>query len=135
MRRGLNPREGWCLSLRQMPVYYVTPYFLKPDKAAAFRDWLNSNKAKRLIKAFEKETGIKYIGTFFPVMGFGEYDAEDWYEMKEYGDFDKIRASKTFTAIFEETYSFLDMTHTVASRMYRSASDVKIFEPPKKKEK
>jgi hypothetical protein len=118
-----------------MPVYYVTPYFLKFDKAAAFKGWLNSSKAKKLIKAFEKETGIKYIGTFFPVMGFGEYDAEDWWEMKEYGDMDKIRASKTWEAMFAEVLPFLDLNHMVPSRLYRSASDVKVYEPSKKKEK
>jgi hypothetical protein len=118
-----------------MPVYYVTPYFLKSDKAAAFRDWLNSDKAKKLIGVCEKETGIKYIGTFFSVLGFGEYDAEDWWEMKKYGDLDKIRESKAWDAMFAEVFPFLDLTHTVPSRMYRSASDVKIFEPPKKKEK
>lgn len=118
-----------------MPVYYVTPYFLKPDKAVAFRDWLNSKKGKKLLKACEKETGVKYIGTFFPVMGFGEYDAEDWWEMKEYGDLDKIRASKTYDEMMSAVFQFLDLTHTVPSRMYRSASDVKMYEPPKKKEK
>jgi hypothetical protein len=118
-----------------MPVYYVTPYFMKEDKAAAYRDWLNSKKGKKMIKACEKETGVKYIGTFFPVMGFGEYDAEDWLEMKEYGDLDKIRESKAYEALMGETFQFLDMTRTVPSRMYRSATDVRIYEPPKKKEK
>lgn len=118
-----------------MPVYHVIPYFLKVEKAAAYRDWLNSKKAKKLIKAYEKETGIKYIGTFFPVLGFGEYDAEDWWEMKEYGDFDKVRESKVEDEIMAEVYPFLDFTHSVPSRLYRSASDVKMFEFPKKKEK
>jgi hypothetical protein len=116
-----------------MPVYYVTPYFLKSDEAAAYRDWLNSRKAKRLVKAYEKETGIKYIGTFFSVLGFGEYDAEDWWEMKEYGDFDKTRESKVQDEIMAEVYPFIDMTRNVPARLYRSASDVRIFEFSKKK--
>ena len=117
-----------------MPVYYVTPYFLKPEKAVAFRDWLNSAKAKKLIKAYEKETGVKYIGTFFSVLGFGDYDAEDWYEMKNYAAFDRIRESKVQNEIFDEVFPFLDLTHYAPSRLYRSASDVMIYFP-KKKEK
>ena len=118
-----------------MPVYYVTPYFLKPDKAAAFRDWINSNKAKKLGKAYEKETGVKYKGTFFPVMGFGDYDAEDWWEMKDYAAFDKMRESKIQDALFNAVLPFLDLTHYAPSRLYRSASDVKIYFPTTKKEK
>jgi len=117
-----------------MPVYYVTPYFLKPEKSAAFRDWLGSAKAKKLIKAYEEETGVKYIGTFFSVLGFGTYDAEDWWEFKNYAAFDKIRESKVQNEIFDEVLPFLDITHFVPARLYRSASDVKIYFP-KKKEK
>ena len=118
-----------------MAVYYVTPYFLKTDKAGPYKAWLQSAKFKNHIKALQKETGIKYIGTFFPVFGFGEYDAEDWWEMKDYGDFDKLRASKAMESFFSDSFEFFDTTRGVPSRMYRSASDVKIYTPPKKKEK
>ncbi len=117
-----------------MPVYYVTPYFLKPDKVSGFRDLLNSAKAKKLIKGVEKETAVKYIGTFFPVLGFGEYDAEDWWEMKDYATFDKIRDSKAWDAMFAEVFPFLDLSHSAPARLYRSASDVKIFAPLKPKD-
>ncbi|HVP23875.1 MAG TPA: hypothetical protein VMS77_08195 [Conexivisphaerales archaeon] len=117
-----------------MPVYYVTPYYLKPEKAAAFRDFINSPKGKKLIKDYEKETGTKYIGTFFTVLGFGDYDAEDWWEMKDYAAFDKIRASKTQYALADEVIPFVDVTKYAPSRLYRSASDVLIYWP-KKKEK
>jgi len=115
-----------------MPVYYVTPYFLKPEKAAAFRDWLASAKAKKLIKAYEKETDTKYVGTFFQVLGFGEYDAEDWWEMKNYAAFDRIRASKVQFELTDEIVPFLDVTRYAPSRLYRSASDVLIYWPKKK---
>ena len=118
-----------------MAVYYVTPYFLKSDKVAAFRDWLKSDKAKKSIKAFEKETGVKYIGTFFSVLGFGNADAEDWWEMKNYESFDKLRESKSWTAMFNEVFPFIDTTHSTTARLYRSADDVKVFEPPKTKQK
>jgi hypothetical protein len=122
---------GICRS--GMPVYYVTPYFLKPEKVVAFRDWLKSDGCKKLIKEYEKETGTKYIGTFFQVLGFGEWDAEDWWEMKDYAAFDKIRESKVEDKLMDEVYDFIDMTRYAPSRLYRSASDVKIWEPPKKK--
>ena len=60
-----------------MAVYYVTPYFLKDDKVASYRGFLQSAKFKKHLKALESEAGFKYIGTFFPVFGFGGYDAED----------------------------------------------------------
>ncbi len=118
-----------------MAVYYVTPYFLKADKAGPYRKLIESSKFKKLLKDLEKETGIKYIGTFFPVFGFGEYDAEDWWEMKDYGGFDRFRASKVSESLFGETMPFVDTTRGVPARLYRSASDVKIYEPATKKEK
>jgi len=26
----------------------------------------------------EKETRFRYLNTYFPILGLGEYDAEDW---------------------------------------------------------
>jgi hypothetical protein len=117
-----------------MSIYWVMSYYIVADKATKFQKWMKSDRAKELAAEFEKETGIKYIDTYFPILGFGKYDCEDWYLVPDFSAFDKIRASKAFNDMNIETWEFMDETKLMVSRLMRTAEDVLITEPPKKEE-
>ena len=114
-------------------MFFVMRYYMKWDKATEYRKWLVSVKAKDLIKRFEKETGWKYLNTYFPILGFGEDIIEDWFEIPNWAALDKSRVSKVWNEWCDETWGFIDMTRSVSSVVYRTASDVMMPTPPKKK--
>ncbi len=116
-----------------MPVYYVTSYFIKPEKSVEYQKWLNSPEYRRIAKKYEKETGFKYLNTYFPIFGLGEYDCEDWFMAPDWAAFDKARTSKAMEEWTAKGWDFWDMTRSGKSRVMRTAQDVKTFGPPKKK--
>jgi len=113
-----------------MPIYWVTSYFLKPEKASEYQKWLTSKVAKGVMQRVEKETGFKYINTYFPILGIGDYDAEDWFEAPNWAAADKTRDSKTFDEWNVKTWDMLDQARGYKTRVMRAASDVKIMAPP-----
>lgn len=118
-----------------MPVYWVNEGFLKEGKVGEYRKWLSSAKTKALLAKATKETGVKFVGTFSTVLGFGDHGVEEWWELPNYAAFDKFRDSKTFEAIALEAFGLYDSSKMGKAKLLRSADDVKIMEPPKKKEK
>jgi hypothetical protein len=116
-----------------MPIYYVNTYYINQNKASEFQKWLKSDRAKELFAEFEKETGIKYLNTYFTILGFGDYDCEDWCIAPDFSSLDKIQTSKANKKLMVETWDFGDMTRPWKTRVMRAAEDVLIFEPPKEK--
>ena len=111
-------------------MYYVNSYNLKEDKAIEYQKWLLSDEAKGLFVDFEAETGWRYIETYWPIMGFGEYDVEDWWEIPDWAAFDKSRTSKAADRLMGRwnELDFLDSSRPSLARVLRSNSDVRIFE-------
>ena len=68
------------------------------------------------------------------MLGFGDHNVEEWWELPNYAAFDKFRDSETFEAIGQEAFGFLDSTKMGKAKLLLSADDVKIMEPPKKKD-
>jgi hypothetical protein len=116
-----------------MSIYWVMSYYIVQEKASEYQKWLKSDRAKELFAEFEKETGFKYLDTYFPILGFGDYDCEDWYVANDFSAFDKLRTSKAGNNLSIETWDFLDQTRPMKSRIMRTAEDVLVFEPPKEK--
>ena len=116
-----------------MSIYWVMSYYIVQEKASEYQKWLKSDRAKELFAEFEKETGFKYLDTYFPILGFGDYDCEDWYVANDFSAFDKLRTSKAFNDLNIETWDFTDQTRPMKSRIMRTAEDVLITEPPKEK--
>jgi hypothetical protein len=116
-----------------MPIYWVTTYYILPEKVSEYQKWLKSDRAKELGAELEKETGFKHLNTYFPILGFGDYDCEDWFVANDWSSFDKIRTSKANEKLMAETWDFGDMTKPMKSRVMRTAEDVLVFEPPKEK--
>ena len=121
-----NSRRSWKMFL-------ASKYYVKAEKMAEFQKWLLSSDAKNLIKRFEKETGFKYVTTYFPILGFGDDAICDWYEIPNWATLDKIRTSKAMQEMSDKTWDFMDNTRFASSVVYRSTSDVQIPVPPKNK--
>jgi len=114
-------------------MFLASKYYIKAEKMAEFQKWLLSDDAKDLFKRWEKETGFKYIDTYFPILGFGDDAVVDLYEIPNWATLDKIRTSKTMQEYSDKTWDFTDNTRFVSSVVYRATSDVQVFAPPKKK--
>lgn len=112
-------------------MFWVSTYFLKENKGGEYQQWLQSDEAKNLFAGIEEETGMRYIQTYWPILGFGEYDCEDWYELPNWASLDKIRDSKSLAQFFNRTYEldFFNNDRPVSNRMLRATTDVMIFEP------
>ena len=115
-----------------MSIYWVTTYYIAQEKASEYQKWLKSDRAKELFAEFEKETGFKHLNTYFTILGFGDYDCEDWSVAPDWSSFDKIRSSKANEKLMAEAWEFGDPTRPMKSRIMRTAEDVLITEPPKK---
>jgi len=115
------------------PVFYVVDYYLKYDWTGEFIALVKSDKGRRLIQDVEKETGAKFRGTYFPVMGFGEYTAEDWWELLDYGALSKFRDSQAWNKALQEFNEFYDNTHPFKARLMGFIGDVKVTGVPEKK--
>jgi len=120
-----------------MKMYYVSSYYLKENKALEYQQWLLGEEASQLFAEVEKETGMHYMETFWPILGFGEYDAEDWWELPNWATLDALRDSKGMDKLLAraDELGFYDPTRPGSTRMMRSTREVKIMEPAKKKEK
>jgi hypothetical protein len=111
----------------------VTTYYLLPGKATEYQNWLKSDKTKKLIAQAEKETGIKYLNTYMPILGLGDYDCEDWAVAPDWSAFDKIRASKASDDLNIESWDFTDQTRPAKTRIMRVIQETKTSEKPAKK--
>jgi len=118
-----------------MPVYYVVDYYLDYDKTGEFIALMKSEKGRKLIEGIEKETGAEYGGTYFPVMGFGDYSAEDWWKLPNYAAFDKFRESKAWHHALQILNEFYDSSKQYRARLMGSIKDVKVIGMPNKKRK
>jgi len=114
-------------------MFCVSRYYVKAEKMAEYQKWLLSNEAKDLCKRLEKETGWKYLETYFTVLGFGGDYVEDWMEVPNWAALDKSRMSKVMQEASDATWDFMDSSRPYSSAMYRTARDVQVFAPPKKK--
>jgi len=106
---------------------------VKPEKAAEYQKWLNSGEARQIFKHLEKETSFKYLNTYLPILGLGDYDCEDWLVAPDWASADKLRASKAFNEWIKKTWDLVDQTRVAKSRVMRTAKDVRVFAPPRKK--
>jgi hypothetical protein len=114
-------------------MFYVSRYYVKGDKMAEYQKWLVSDDAKDLFKRVEKETGWRYLNTYFPILGFGDDAVEDWCEVPNWASLDKSRTSKALVEWSDKTWDFIDMARAASASVYRTAADVMIATPPKKK--
>ena len=80
----------------------------------------------------QKQTGVKYLNTYTAILGFGDYDAEDWWVAPDWASFDKMRDCKALEQWTLATWDMIDQTRPQKSRMMRTSSEVKVIEKPEK---
>jgi hypothetical protein len=110
---------------------YMTSGNLKEGKYGEYQAWIKKN-AKLMQQHAPK--GWKYKGTFGTVLGFGKYDVTEIWEIKDYGDFDKLRNQDdpVSNRLTMESMEFF-MPGTGHAQLLREMSDVVIVEPKKKR--
>jgi hypothetical protein len=115
-------------------MFWVTSYYLKVEKTSAYQQWLLSPEAQTLMADVERETGMKYVGTYWTVLGFGEFDCEDWWETPNWAAIDTLRESAAIGRLFERTWEldFADNSRNAQQRMLRTTADIRTFSPPRK---
>jgi len=115
--------------VERLPIYMVTSYFIKPGKGIEYQKFLNSKEAQRLADQMEKETGCKYLNTYWPILGLGDYDCEDWVVAPNFAAVDKLRTSKAYDELSLKSYNMMDWTRSPKTRIMRTSREVKITEP------
>jgi len=115
-------------------MYWVTGYFTKAEKASAFRAWLLSPEVKARFASVERESGARYLDTYWTINSLGEFDVEDWWELANWAVFDRLRDSPSFQKLVLQSWElgFLDLSRPARSRMMRSTQDAKTLAPPEK---
>jgi len=116
-----------------LPIYWAISYYMAPGKGTEYQKWLTSDEAKKIFAQFEKETGFKYLNTYMALMGFGDYDIEDWFVASDWSAFDKTRSSKAFDELTVKTWDLCDQNRPMKSRVMRTVQEVRISEKPAKK--
>jgi hypothetical protein len=110
---------------------YMTSGNLKEGMFGEYQAWLKKN-AKQVQQHAPK--GWKYKGTYGSVLGFGKYDVTDIWEIRNYGDFDKLRnhTDSVFNRLTAESLDFFT-PGSGRAELLREMSDVVFVEPKKKR--
>jgi hypothetical protein len=101
----------------------IDRYYLRSGKAEAYRDWLNKND--QVLRDGAPE-GQEYLGTWFTVQGFGDYDAESRWELEDYASLGAGFGSDQFQALMQEWEDFADTARPQQSVLMKSEDDVLI---------
>lgn len=78
----------------------------------------------------EKETGFRYVDTYFAILGLGDYECEEWWATPDWAAADNLRASGAWEELTRKAQEFTDFARPLKTRVMRTASEVKIAEPP-----
>jgi len=109
-------------------MFWVFGFNVKENRADDFRKWLASDNVRKLIADIEKETGVRYLDTYWSIMGFGKFDCEDWWEVPNWAAFDKWHQSKAAGRLWSEVLEFAEF-RPFRARMLRGSKDVKTVSP------
>jgi hypothetical protein len=104
---------------------YVMRYQLKPMVQAEFHQWVTENESELATNAPE---GWTYLGTWFTVRGFGQYDCETRWELDDYGALGAGWGNETYQQLMREWMEFADLARDSETYLMKSAADVYVFE-------
>jgi hypothetical protein len=102
---------------------YIQRFNVLPHKSEAFRDWLKAND--KMLRN-EQPKGWRYLGAWFTVHGFGQYDCEIRYEIDDYASLGAGFGSETLQKAWGEIFDALapNQGETV---LMKSAGEVMIM--------
>jgi hypothetical protein len=109
---------------RRQIMQYITRYHLKPDKESDFRQWVLDSRAAWAENAPD---GWKYLGTWFAVMGFGQYECETRWEVDDYAALGAGFGNETSQRLLKEWFAFQDQARDIETYLLKSAEDVDIL--------
>jgi len=111
----------------------IANYNLEKNRVTDFQKWVKKNEK---LYAEHAPKGWKYRGTYFYVMGFGQFTAAEFWECKDYADLDTWRnhADPVWIRLNEEGMDF-GTAEPPVGWLLREAGDTKITEAKKKPEK
>ena len=117
-------------------MFWVSSYYLKADKASTYQQWLLSPEAKALLADAERESGMKYVDTYWTVLGFGDFDCEDWWELPNWAALDTVRESKAIEKLMMRLWEldYFDNSRQGQQRILRTTADILTLSPPQKAE-
>jgi hypothetical protein len=139
-RYAWRPKPGLSVKAAKEPrlpkLYWMTGYNIREGKAQEYIDFLKSKACRKLCEELVKETGMKYLETYFSVIPSsgeqGDFDAYDFYEMPNHASLDKARKSAAFAKMGEISYKFVER-RPFKSVTLRTSSDSKVMWEPKSK--
>lgn len=103
---------------------YVQRFNLKPGKAGAFQQWLSDNS--RLLAEGAPE-GWTYVGTWFTVRNFGQYDCEVRWELADYDALGSGFGTEALQMAWLESWDLIDWSQRGETYLMKSASDVQVM--------
>lgn len=110
-------------------MYIVISGYVKPDQMGSFKEWVQSGEAEDLQAQIQEEAGARYVETYFPILGFGEYTYETWWEVPDWATLDEMRESGAVQEYMRTVLTFVDQSRSGSTRALRTAADVKVTEP------
>jgi hypothetical protein len=109
---------------------------LKEGRTSEYKNFVNSDEARKMFDKIEKATGFRYVETYFSIIpSSADYDCYELWEFPNLAAFDKARETNAFEEIVRRTYDMTDQTAAARGKqiVLRTARDVKIiYEPPKR---
>lgn len=110
-------------------MYFVTSGYTEANENRAFKEWLQSDEVENLTARIEEETGVRYVNTYFTILGFGEYTFETWWELPDWAALDELRDSEAGTELMGKMLTFVDQSRSGTARALRTPDDVQVTEP------
>lgn len=83
---------------------YITRFNLLPHKSEDFREWLRKNDK---IMHEDQGEGWHYLGAWFTVRNFGQYDCEIRYELDDYAALGSGFGSDALQKAWLEAFDYL----------------------------
>jgi hypothetical protein len=102
---------------------YIQRANLKPFKAAAFQQWLLDNAS---LLAEHAPEGWTYVGTWFTVRGFGQYDCEVRWELADYAALGSGFGTEAFQQAMLEAQEYIDSSRGGETYLMKSAADIRM---------
>lgn len=110
-------------------MYVVISGYTEPNESQAFKEWLLSDEVEDLTAQIEEETGVRYVETYFTILGFGEYTFETWWELPTWAGLDEMRESEAAIEFTSKMLTFTDQSRSGTARALRTPADVQVTEP------
>ena len=111
-----------------MLLYCATRYELQPGKGSEYQDWIASIDNMKYWEEIEKDTGVKYVNTFFTIFALGDSECETWWSMPDWASIGELRSCAAFQAWIEKVHrEFVNGEIGLKRRFMVAGRDTKLF--------